>query len=288
MRNSSRPGIFLMLLSALGFSCSDIGIKVLGENLSVWQMVSGRGLLGIAIILIIIRFKFSYLLVNQWRVQLILGFTSAFGFIFFILSIKYLPLSISMPLSYFYPALAAIMSPLINNEKPSREDWLAIAFGLGGVICFSQSSSGNEGQRLLVGIGSGLIGALFIALMVNLARRQTRSVPLTVNLFYLYLANTATCLPLLLFFDDPIIPAKADLARLFLFIAPISIISFGLMFVAFRYISAYRGGAILMLEGAVAALYGLVILNEPLSVFIVLGSLLMLGSAAIIARASAG
>ena len=288
MRNSSRTGIFLMLLASLGFSCSDIGVKVLGENLSVWQMVSGRGLLGVAVVLIIIRFQLSRLLVSQWRTQLILGFASAFGFTFFILSIKYLPLSISMPLSYFYPALAAIMSPLINNEKPSREDWLAITLGLGGVICFSQSSSGNEGQSLLTGIVFGLIGALFIALMVSLARRQTRSVPLSVNLFYLYFANAVTCLPLLILFDAPLIPAKADLAKLFLFIAPISIISFGLMFVAFRYISAHRGGTILMLEAGVAALYGLLILNEPLNIFIILGGLLMLVSAIIITRASSG
>lgn len=287
MNNPSRNGVFLMLVTSLGFSCSDIGIKVLGENLSAWQFVAGRGLLGMAVVLVIIRFKVGLLLVSQWRAQLLLGFASALGFTFFILSIKYLPLSISMPLAYFYPALAAIMSPLVNNEKPSREDWLAISLGLGGVILFSRSSGGGSDSNLLMtGIIFGLIGALFVALMVSMARRQSRSVALTVNLFYLYMANAVTCLPLSLMFDAPLIPATADLAKLFLFIAPVSIMSFGLMFVAFRYISAHRGSTILMLEAAIAAVYGMVILNEPLNIYIILGGLLMLASAIIITRAS--
>lgn len=285
MKDSPRTGILLMVLSALCFSCSDIGIKVMGENLSAWLVVAGRGLLGMLAVLVMVRFNIRQLLVKQWPMQLLLGSSSALGFLFFILSIKYLPLSISMPLGYSYPAIAALLSPLINKEKTSREDWLAIGMALAGAICFSQSSSAEGSQNILLGLIFGLAGAFFVGLMTTLARRQTRArVPLSTNLFYLYFCNTAVCAPLILLLDRPLLPGAADLARLFILIAPVSVLGFCLMFTAYRYINAHRGGTILMLEAAVAALFGLIVLGEPLTIMIVFGALFMIASALIITR----
>lgn len=287
MSNSARSGILIMVLSSFCFCCSDIGIKVLTGNLSACQVVVGRGLVGIVVSLIAIRFNLRSLLVNQWPIQLLLGVSSALGFLFFILSIKYLPLSLSMPLAYCYPTVAALLSPLINKENPSRGDWLAIALATGGVICFSRNSAGGESEQLALGLAFGLIGAFFIGLMSTLARRQTRTAPVKVGLFYLCFCNFAVCLPLVLLLDNPVVPAAADLAPLLFFIAPFSILGFGLMFAAYRRLSAPRGGIILMLEAAVASLYGLVMLGEPFTFSLLLGAILMLGSAIIISRPSA-
>ena len=287
MQDSPRSGIILMVLSALCFSWADIGIKVWGENLSAWLVVAVRGLVGVTGVLATVRFNFRHFMVKQWPTQALLGSSSALGFLFFILSIKYLPLSLSMPLAYLYPTIAALLSPLINKEKTSRGDWLAISLALGGVICFSQSSSGGASENLTLGLIFGLAGAFFVGLMTTLARRLTKeAVPLNVNLFYLYFCNTAVCLPLVFLLDRPLLPPAGDLAKLVILIAPISVFGFCLMFAAYRYINAHRGGTILMLEAAVASLYGLVMLGEPLTFSLVLGAGLMVTSALIITRIS--
>lgn len=285
MKDSSRAGIILMVLSALCFSCSDISIKVIGGNMSPWLVVAGRGLFGSLVVLVLIRFEVRQLWIKEWPMQLLLGSSSAMGFLCLIISLKHLPLSIAMPLSYSYPAIAAILSPLINKEKVSRAEWLAIALALAGAVCFSQSSSGEESKNILLGLTFGLAGAFFVGLMATLARRQTRAnVPLSVNLFFLYFCNTAVCLPLVLLLDRPLLPGAEDLAKLFMLIAPVSVLGFCLMLVAYRYISAHRGGTIMMLEAAVAALYGLVALGEPLSAMVFLGGFLMIASAISISR----
>jgi len=287
MNRSPKTGITLMMLSALAFGCSDIGIKVLGGNLSPWQITAGRGLLGVLVILALCRFQVKTLLVKQWPCQILLGLAGATGFTCFIISIKYLPLSISMPLAYVFPAIGALISPFINKEKPGSADWVAIGLALTAVICLSHGAPHEEGGRTVaVGMVFGLVGAFFVALMTNLARRQTQTVLLNVNLFYLFLANFAVGLPLALFFDGAALPPAADLAKLFFFIAPAAIIAFGLMFVAYRHISAHRGGIILTLEAASATVYGLVVLGEPMTFSVILGGLLILLSGVIIIRSS--
>lgn len=281
-----QTGILIMALAAVCFSCSDIGIKVLGGNLSPWQIAAGRGFFGMLVILIAIRFRVRGLIVKQWPCQMFLGTAGAFGFTFFIFSIKYLPLSIAMPLGYIYPAIGALISPFINQEKPGRDDWVAIGLAMTAVICLSQGASSQVGENFLPGLVFGLLGAFFVGLMINLARRQTQTVILSVNLFYLYFSNFLVGLIMSLVFDDQLVPPMPDLAKLFLFIAPMAIIGFSLMFVAYRYISAHRGGIVMTLEAAAATLYGLFILHEPVTLPVVLGGVLILLSGVVIIRSS--
>ncbi len=290
MERSARTGLILMTVTAMCFSCSDIGVKVLGGNLSPWQITGGRGLLGVAVALAAVRFNIRVFFVRQWPWQLMLGLAATLGFLFFILSVKYLPLSVALPLAYLYPAVGALLSPLINREKPGREDWLAIALAIGAVICLSHSGASNPagGEHVFLGLGYGLLGAFFVGLMTNLARRQTQATVLSVNLFYVYLTNLAVCFPLVWFLDGAALPPAADLTRLYGFIAPLSILGSSLMFLAYRHISAHRGGIVMTLEAATAAVYGVIILEEPLSASLILGAGLMVLSGAAILRSSVG
>ncbi len=286
MPTPARTGLIIMTLAAISFSCTDIGIKVLGENLSPWKIGAARGLAGMMVAVAMAKFRFRAFLVPQWRRQFMLGGACALGFTCLIISLKMLPLSVAMPVSYIFPSLGALMSPFINNEKPSRADWVAIGLAFAAVICFSRGGAVDQAESRSVGLAVGLVGAFFVGLMTNLARRS-RAMPLSVNIFYLYLANFALCFPLVLILDSHIIPASVDLAKLFLFIIPTSIAGFGLMFLGYRYMSAHRGGIILTLEVAVATVFGLTVLDEPVTVFVVMGGLLILASAVIIGRAKA-
>lgn len=290
MERSTRTGLILMISTAVCFGFSDIGVKVLGENLSPWQITGGRGVLGLTAALVAARFNYRIFMVKQWPWHLLLGLSGTLGFLFFILSLKYLPLSIALPLGYVYPAVGALLSPLINREKPGREDWIAIALALGAVVCLSHggATAPTAGADVPLGLAYGLIGAFFVGLMTNLARRQTRTSLLVVNLFYVYLTNLTVCLPLVLLLDTPILPAAPDLARLFFFIAPISILGYGLMLMAYRYLNAHRGGIVMTLEAATAAAYGVIVLDEPLSISIILGGVFMVLSGAAILRSSVG
>lgn len=287
MQPSTRKGIFVMLLAAVCFSCSDVGVKVLGSNLSPWHIMGFRGLVGMLAILAAVKLNWRLFLVRHWPTQVLLGAACTFGYTGFIISIKLLPLSVALPLSYVFPALGALMSPLINKEKPSPGDWLAIGLALLAVVLLSRGAALDQHyEHAAWGVAAGLGGAVMVALMTNLARRQARNTLMSVNLFYLFFCNCLFGAVMCLFFDRPLLPPTADLARLLFFIAPMAVTAFWLMFIAYRHISAHQGGNILMTEAALATAYGLVALGEPFSLFGLLGVVLMLSSAVIIARNS--
>lgn len=282
MEKTIKGGALFLVLAAVAFTCSNVGVKVAGENISPWQICTGRGLVGMAFALVILHFNWRALLDKHWLWQLLLGVTSGLGFTSFIISIKLLPLSIAMPLTFVFPAVAALLSPLINKEKPTVEDWVAIAVAFGAVVFLSLGAMREEAGSLL-GMLMGLMCAFWMGAMTNLARRQSK-VSLGVNVFYLFLGNFIVSLPLMIIFDSPVIPAPLDLVRLFVFIIPLTLAGFSLMFIGFRYYSAHRGSVILTIEMPLATLYGLIILKEPLTIFVVVGSIMMLASTVILIR----
>lgn len=282
MTTAVRLGLMIMTLSAISFSASDISIKVLGGNLSSWQIVAARGLMGMVFAVFLARFNFKALWVSQWTCQLLMGAACGLGFTCFVVSVKLLPLSIAIPVFYIFPAFGALLAPVINKESPDRSDWTAIFLAFTSVVFLSRGVSGQAGNSF-TGVVIALIGAFFVGLMSNLARRQSH-VPLCANVFFVYLVNFAIGFPLALIYDNPILPAWPDLLKLFGFIIPFSMAGFSFMFLAYRYISAHRGGLVLTLEAVIAAAYGLLFLGEPLTFNVALGGLLMLASAIIIVR----
>ena len=281
MAESAKLGIMLMLFSAASFACGDVGVKVLGGNLSPWQMAGGRALLGLAVVLALVRFKVKIFLIPEWPWHCVLGLSSALGLICTIFTLKTLPLSIAMPIMYLYPALGALLSPLINREKPSPGDLAAIGLAFLAVILLTQGLGENSGAQW-TGVAWGLGSAFFIALMANLTRRQAKTRAVPILLFYLFLANLAICLPLALLTDRPVIPAAPDLAGLMLFIAPMLVLGLFLMFQGYKHITAHRGGVIQTLEVVFVSFYGLVFLGEALTGYVIAGGGLMLASAVII------
>ena len=282
MNSEVRLGMTLMILAALSFACGDVGVKVLGQNLSPWQIAGGRALLGLVITLFMARFRLRGFIITDWPWQILLGLSSTLGLICTIMTLKLLPLSVAFPLLYLYPALGALMSPLINREKPSGSDWLAIALAFGGVILLAHGVASQKTAGW-AGVGWALGSAFFVGLFINLTRRQAKSHPLRVILFYLCLVNVLICLPATVCFDQPVIPAGADLMKLFFFIAPTLLAGIFLLSVGYKYINAHRGGVIQTLEVVFGSLYGVLFLSEPLTLLVMVGSGLMMASALTIA-----
>lgn len=71
--------------------------------------------------------------------------TNTLGFTCLAFAIKMLPLTIYMPLCFIYPALTALLSPLINKEKPNRTEWMAMAVAFIAIIFLSQGATEQGG-----------------------------------------------------------------------------------------------------------------------------------------------
>lgn len=276
----------MMLLAAVCFAGGDVGVKFLGERLSPWQMSAGRAILGLLVALTLARFRVRDFLVSEWPWQVLLGLSSTLGMVCLMFAFQTLPLSVALPVFYLYPAMGALLSPLLNREKPSPADWLAIGLAFAAVICLTWHGGGEAGIDG-TGVAWGFGAAFFVALLVNLTRRQAQKLSTAVSLVYLYAVNLVVCVPITLMYDRPAMPAGDDLIRLLLFLAAPMVIGTVFMVEGYKYISAHRGGVILTLEVVCGSLYGLMFLGEDPSLGVILGGGLMLASALVIATAKA-
>lgn len=230
------------------------------------------------------RMDFRSLLISDWPWQVAVGVSSTLGFICLLSAIISLPISVAMPLIYTYPALGALMAPIINREKPTAVDWLAISIAVVGVILLAYGATDPDapGGASWTGVAWGLAGAFWIGLMINLTRRQAKARATHVILFYLFAVNLTICLPVMLAVDGFYFPAFDAAATLYLLIAPANVLALLLMSKAYCYIYAYHGGVILTLEAVFAAFFGIIFLKEPLLVWAVMGGLLMITSSVMI------
>ena len=270
-------GLIIMFCSTILVSTGTIGIKSLQGAANSWQLVSIRGLWGIAVALILARFRFSDFKVNALGWLLALGASSTLAITCLVKAVTILPLSVAMPIFYLYPAMGAIISPILNKEKAGPLDWLAIVLGFVGTFVLVRGvilGAGYSLPGLLLAFGA----AFGVAMMANLARHQRyRGYPAHVLIFYTYLVNFLICLPVLLISSGGanILPPAAALWPLNTWVIPAMIFGLLLMYQAYRYLTAFQGSLVLSCELAFVVLYGFFVLHEEITKYKLVGILFL-------------
>ncbi|MDC1148236.1 DMT family transporter [Pelagibacteraceae bacterium] len=136
MISKNQLGIIFMILSVISFSVMDIGVKLMSSHYPTGQLIFFRGFFGLIPILFIIpKERFGNLLkTEKIKLHLIRAFGGAFAMTFLYLGLKFLPIADAITISFAAPIFATIFSIIFLNEKVRLIRWLAIFFGLTGVI----------------------------------------------------------------------------------------------------------------------------------------------------------
>ena len=125
-----------MILSVISFSVMDIVVKLMSSHYPIGQLIFFRGFFGLIPILFIIpKERFGNLLkTEKIKLHLVRAFGGAFAMTFLYLGLKFLPIADAITISFAAPIFATIFSIIFLNEKVRLIRWLAIFFGLTGVI----------------------------------------------------------------------------------------------------------------------------------------------------------
>jgi drug/metabolite transporter (DMT)-like permease len=136
MISKNQLGIIFMILSVISFSVMDIVVKLMSSHYPTGQLIFFRGFFGLIPILFIIpKERFGNLLkTEKIKLHLVRAFGGAFAMTFLYLGIKFLPIADAITISFAAPIFATIFSIIFLNEKVRLIRWLAILFGLTGVI----------------------------------------------------------------------------------------------------------------------------------------------------------
>ncbi len=269
-------GIFVRKLSAFGFSAA--------------QIVSIRLTLAALAFCVLLRVKDRSgfrLSLRDVPLFLGLGFGSILFFtVCYFTAIEMMPLSTAAILLYTSPIWIMLLSLLIFREKLTGRKALALVLAFGGcVLVCGISGEGITLPGLLIGLASGLGYGLYSILGTVALRRYS---PYTVTAYTFLLAAAGS----FLICRPAEMAAKfaeaANLPSLLLLCGLTALVTAVIPFLAYtlglRTVEAGRAGVLATVEPLVAALIGMLVFSEPLTVLSVLGILLILAAVVILNR----
>jgi drug/metabolite transporter (DMT)-like permease len=176
MLNRSYIFPFFISLSGYVFMVSmDTIIKVLGSNYPILQLLFLNALFSlIPLTFFIVKNHGVHFYLNQnYKFQLIRGIIHTFGFLFVLMGILKLPLSVVYPVLFSSPLMLLIMSHFFLNENINIIRILAIILGFFGVLISAEPFGSNVVS--IMGILLVFVGAFCIAL-TNLITRKYSSI----------------------------------------------------------------------------------------------------------------
>lgn len=267
-------GIFVRKLGSCGFSSIQIvSIRVTLAALCFCALLLVRDRSG---------FRIS-------RKDLPLFFGLGFGSILFFTvcyftAITMMPLSTAAILLYTSPIWIMLMSMVFFHEKMDRRKLLALFLAFLGCVLVSGISGGSMTPAgLLIGLGAGLGYGLYSILGTIALRRYN---PYTVTAYTFLLAAVGSwviCRPAEML---SIFVHAANPTGLLLFCCLTALMTAVIPFLAYtiglRSVEASRAGILATIEPMVAALVGILVFSEPLTLFSGLGILLILSAAVLL------
>ena len=149
----------------------DTVIKVLGSSYPILQLLFLNALFSLIPLtyLIIKNHGFRFYKNQNYKFQIIRGFIHTLGFLFVLMGVLRLPLSVVYPVLFASPLMLLMMSYFYLNENINQIRIIAIFLGFFGILISAEPFGAN--QISLIGVLFVFIGAFCIALTNLLTRK---------------------------------------------------------------------------------------------------------------------
>jgi drug/metabolite transporter (DMT)-like permease len=270
---SALAGPLFMLLSACGFTVMNLLLKQATADFGVWDIGFYRFFGGLIILVAVFGRGGSLFRSPNLRLLLLRGCTGSMAFIFFIFSVRRLPVSTALMLLYAYPAFGALFSSRLYQEKVSRPAWLCMAAVLAGVAILVDPAGGAD----LFGTLAGILSAVFAGLTIAIIRRLKQTNGSVIIYLYFCVVGSLVTAPAFLY--SPTLPATLSQAVVCGGIVLSSVLGQLTMNHGFGYCRSWEGGLYLTSEVVLTSLAGIALLGDPVGWRFFTGGALILGSA---------
>ena len=285
MNRTASPAIaFSVAAAGIGFfslmdaAMKDLSIALGAYNAVMWRNMAGAVLAGI--LFVVQRQPWptaTVMRVHAWRSVVV-----AVMAISFFWAIARLPLAEAIGLSFIAPVIALYLAAIMLGEKIGREAIIASVAGLAGVaVILAGRFSGEYTQDALWGVVAVLFSAVVFAYNLILARQQAQIAGPTEIAFFQSLLVAAVLGIAAPFLLEPLPPAKLPML---MGAAVLAIIS--LLLLSWAYARA-EAQILIPVEytGFVwAALFGWMFFAEPVTIWTVIGTALIVAGSLVAAR----
>ncbi|MCP5508996.1 MAG: DMT family transporter [Chlamydiales bacterium] len=188
--------VIFSLLAALLFALSGVVIKLLSEVVPNEMIVFFRQLFALLFLLPIIIGRKGRASLKPHRnipLYLLRTFASLAAMYCLVYAIKYLSLVDALLLSYTRALFMPLIVFLWFGKRPPSHVWWGLLVGFAGVACILKPSNEVFDIAALVGVASGLFGAVAFSAVRRLTKTEF---PTKIMLYYLLLSIPITAVPL--------------------------------------------------------------------------------------------
>ncbi|MFP2924326.1 DMT family transporter [Pyxidicoccus sp. 3LG] len=208
------------------------------------------------------------------------GYVSEAGAYF--AALQHAPAGLVAILLYSFPALVALLQRFFFHEHLGRVKWLAVALALTGTVLTADLSQGGaKPLGIMLGLLSALLYAVYVVLSAKVAGQAGPLASSTV-----ILSSAGAVLGLVVLVQGPSFPTTATGWWAVVALALVSTVAAVLLFfVGLERIGPVNTSLVSTMEPLMAVVLGALFLDERLSARQVLGGLLILTAAVMLARA---
>ncbi len=272
-----------IIVSMIIFGSIGVFIKFIGFPSSFISMCRGLLAFVFMVLFVVIRKKgFNFAAVKKNLLLIILsGAAIGFNWVLLFESYKFTTVAVSTLFYYFAPVLVIVFSPLLFKEKITLQKIICVIIILTGSVFVSGIlESGSNNQVSFAGIALAL-GAAVLYAFVIISNKKLSAVPAIDRTMVQMLMAGFVMVPYT-FLTEDISTFTFDIKSIF-FLLIVCIVHTGvaymLYFASLDGLPAQTCGILSYIDPAVAVIFSMTILQEGISVYGMIGAVLIIGGA---------
>jgi len=178
---------------------------------------------------------------------------------------------------YTWPIFASLFGMLFFHEKTTSKKLLLLFLSFIGMILMFTGKTFSFHARDMLGMGIMILSSMIYALTMPIYKRELQKTSRLLTIFYQNIAGAIIYLPVFLMtYPYPtLIQSASGIGYGFV----IGFLCFLLFFQGLRHVSASTAGGLSYVEVITSVLLGAIILQEPITITMILGAVCILGSA---------
>lgn len=172
-------GIAIILVSVLMMAFADALVKLISDDLTIWQIFFARSLFGVPILLFLARARKVNLIFREPRWVLARTLCLLLCWVALYASFTVLSLSVAAVAVYANPIITTLLSAALIDERVTRRQWVGVLLGFLGVIAIIRPGTESFSSFVILPL---VAAALYSTAMIITRSKCQNDAPLALSL----------------------------------------------------------------------------------------------------------